>query len=130
MDASRNENRQQAPHKPPSPCTLLEIKERQAAKIRELGQALVASGFVTLDEQAWALGLPRSTAWTILRGNHKCSGLSASTINSMLAAPSLPGPVKTKILEYIEEKRAGRYGHTTFQQRKFYSRVLQRLATK
>ena len=43
----------------------------QAFKIRELGEALVAAGYVTLGEQADALGLCRSTTWTILRGTHR-----------------------------------------------------------
>jgi hypothetical protein len=36
------------------------VKARQSSKIRELGHALVPSGFHTLDEQANALGLPRT----------------------------------------------------------------------
>ena len=85
-------------------------KDRQAAKIRALGEALAAAGFLALDERAKVLGLCRSTAWTVLRGNHKASGLSATTINRMLAAPSLPPSVRAILLEYIEEKTAGVYG--------------------
>jgi hypothetical protein len=48
-----------------------EMKARQAAKIRELGHALVDGGFLTLDEQSKVLGLARSTTWTILRASHK-----------------------------------------------------------
>jgi hypothetical protein len=47
------------------------MKARQAAKIRELGHALVDGGFLTLDEQSKVLGLARSTTWTILRASHK-----------------------------------------------------------
>jgi hypothetical protein len=54
-------------------------------KIKELEAALTASGVVTLDEQAKALGLSRSTAWAVLKANHKASGLAASTINRMLS---------------------------------------------
>ena len=78
-------------------------KARQSSKIRELGDALVTAGFVMLDEQAQAIGLCRSTTWTILKGNHKTSGPSATVINRMLAAPQLPPLVRQKILEYIEE---------------------------
>jgi predicted DNA-binding transcriptional regulator AlpA len=67
-----------------------DMKARQSAKIRELREALVASGFLTLDEQSKVLGLSRSTTWTILKGNHKASGLSAAIIDRMLAAPRLP----------------------------------------
>ena len=65
-----------------------DVKARQSAKIREIGAALVAMGYRALDEQARALGLGRSTAWTILQANHKNSGLSATVIIRMLAAPS------------------------------------------
>ena len=65
-----------------------------------------------LDDQANALGLSRSTTWTILKGRHKASGLSADIINRMLAAPRLPPLVRAKVLEYVEEKTAGRYGHS------------------
>ena len=63
------------------------MKSRQAAKIRQLGETLMATGFRSLDEQARVLGLSRSTTWTILHGNHKNSGLSASVIKQMLAQP-------------------------------------------
>src|ERR671936_866312 len=66
------------------------MKARQSCKIRELADAVKSAGFLTLDEQAKALGLSRSTAWTIRRASHKASGLLASIINRMLAAPELP----------------------------------------
>ena len=100
-----------------------EKKARQASKIQELGEALVASGLCSLDEQAKALGLCRSTTWTILRANHKASGLSARTINRMLAAPRLPAPVRVKILEYIDEKTAGLYGSSRAKIGKFVARL-------
>src|SRR5262245_34462076 len=100
-----------------------EVKARQSSKIRELGDALVTSGFHTLNEQAHALGLPRSTTWTILRGKHKASGLSAAVINQMLAAPQIPQLVRARILEYVEEKAAGSYGHSKIQLRRFVARL-------
>ena len=36
---------------------LCEMKARQSAKIRELGEALALAGFNTLDDEANALGL-------------------------------------------------------------------------
>jgi hypothetical protein len=100
-----------------------EVKAQQARKIRELGEALVLQGFRTLDQQAEALGLSRCTAWTILKANHKASGLSAAVINSMLAAPRLPALVRDKILEYIDEKAEGSYGHNKTQIRRFTARL-------
>ena len=88
-----------------------DLKARQAAKLREVGEALRAAGFSTLDKQADALALCRSTAWTVLQANHKASGLSAALIKRILAAPKLPASVREKLLEYVEEKAAGLYGH-------------------
>jgi hypothetical protein len=96
---------------------------RQLSKIRELVEAVEAAGFLTLDAQAKILGLPRSTAWTIRRGSHKASGLSASILNRMLAAPTLPLLVRAKILEYVQEKAAGLYGGSRSQCRRFAARL-------
>jgi len=99
------------------------MKSRQAAKIRELGQALIEAGFVTLDEQAKALGLARSTTWTILRVSHKSSGLSAAVIKRMLLSPQLPPLARQKVLEYITDKLAGVYGGSRRHRRKFFARL-------
>jgi predicted DNA-binding transcriptional regulator AlpA len=98
-------------------------KARQSSKIRELVEAVISAGFLSLDEQAKALGLSRSTAWTIRKASHKASGLSASIINRMLAAPELPPLARSKILEYVEEKAAGLYGGSRSQRRKFAARL-------
>ena len=95
----------------------------QSSKMRELKDVLVAAGFVALDEQAAALGLCRSTTWTIMRGAHKNSGLSVAVINRMLACPRLPGPVRAKLIEYVREKMAGCYGHSQAQLRRFADRL-------
>jgi hypothetical protein len=101
-----------------------ELKARQSAKIRELREALVAAGYASLDEQAKVLGLSRSTAWTIVNGRHKGSGLSATIVNRMLLSPRLPSLARTKILEYIEERSAGHYGHANVRRlRKFSERL-------
>ena len=80
-------------------------------------------GFVALDEQADVLGLSRSTAWTIIRGIHKSSGLSATTINRMLASDRLPLRVRLKVLEYIAEKMSGTYGDQKHRLKAFASRI-------
>jgi hypothetical protein len=74
-------------------------------------------------EQANALGLCRSTTWTVLKGNYKGSGLSATTIDNILLAPQLPSVVRVKILEYVEEKAAGSYGHSKEQRSRFIARL-------
>ena len=98
-------------------------RAQQSSKIKELAEAVKSAGFLTLDEQAKALGLSRSTAWTILKASHKASGLSASIINRMLAAPELPSLARTKILEYVEEKASGLDGGSRSQRRKFAARL-------
>jgi predicted DNA-binding transcriptional regulator AlpA len=91
----------------------------QAAKILELGEALIAAGHLRLDDQATLLGLSRSTTWTIVRAKHKATGLSASVIKRMLAQPRLPAMVRIKIFEYVDQKSAGMYGHNATQVRRF-----------
>ena len=95
------------------------IKATQCSKIRELRQALVEVGYLTLDQQRESLGLGRSTAWAILQGNHKHSGLSAATIKRMLTSQQLPPPARKILLEYVEEKLAGAYAHNQKQLRRF-----------
>jgi hypothetical protein len=95
------------------------VKGRQSAKIREIADALISAGFPTLDAQAKILGVCRSTAWTILNTTHKGSGLSAKVISRILAVQQLPPLVRTKVLEYVEEKASGQYGHSARRRRKF-----------
>jgi len=101
-----------------------EAKVRQASKIRELRAALIEAGLIGIDQQARALGLRRSTAWAILSGGHKNSGLSASIAIRMLSAPDLPALARSKILEYVREKISGDYGHGIRRSREYASRVI------
>jgi hypothetical protein len=82
-----------------NPGVLAEMKARQSAKIRELGQALIDTGLRTLDAQTDALGLSRSTAWTILKTCHKTSGLSAAIIERILGSSKLPPRARAIIVE-------------------------------
>ena len=99
--------------------SITKMKIQQRAKIEEFRAALVRSGSLTLRQQAHALGLPRSTAWSVLRGCHKNSGISASVITRILASSQLPIAARQRLLEYIEEKIAGIYGHSDRPRRKF-----------
>jgi len=121
MNAQRNQAQRSSQRNGASVVT--EMKSRQAAKIRELGQSLIDAGFVTLDQQSEALGLARSTTWTILRASHKGSGLSAAVINRMLLSPELPPLARRKILEYTTDKLAGVYGGSPTQRRRFFARL-------
>jgi len=95
------------------------LKLRQRFKIAEIRLALIETGHVALDEQATTLGLSRSTAWSILHPSHKSSGLSAHTISRILQSPQLPDRVRQRILEYMQEKIGGLYGHTERRRREF-----------
>jgi len=102
---------------------LAEAKDRQSRKIREVKIALVSEGILSLDDQAEALGLARSTAWFVLKGDHKASGLSASVVNRMLASPGLPAEVRRVISEYAREKADGLYGHGAKEVHRFRARI-------
>jgi hypothetical protein len=101
----------------------MRAKELQAAKIRQIADALIARGYISLNEQAGVLGLSRSTTWDIIRGTHKNSGLSGAVINRMLAQPRLPQAARARILEYVEDKSAGIYGHTPSQVWRFLEAI-------
>jgi hypothetical protein len=100
-----------------------ELKARQSSKIREIGEALITAGFVSLNAQAKVFGLPRSTAWTILSAKHKGTGLCARIICRMLSSGELPVLVRAKIMEYAAEKAAGIYGGTQRQRRGFTAKL-------
>ena len=106
------------------------MKGRQCAKIRDLRQALIDAGYQSLDQQATALGLSRSTTWAVLQGHHKASGLSAAIISRMMASPRLPPSASTVLLEYIKERSAGAYGHNGTQVSRFLRRLNENCATE
>lgn len=103
------------------------MKARQSAKIREIVPALVATGITKLDNQAQALGLSRSTAWTIISARHKSTGLSPTVIDRILASPRLPRSAREKIVEYVDEKAAGLYGHNKAQRHRFIAGLAAKL---
>jgi hypothetical protein len=92
-------------------------------KLREIAQCLVRCGFLTIDSQAKALGVPRSTAWTIFSAQHKVSGLSPRLIKQILASSDLPKEVRSKIIEYVRDKASGKFGCNSIRLRRFRTRV-------
>ena len=98
-------------------------RTRQASRIRDLRQALIEAGHKSLDQQATALGLCRSTTWTVLRGDHKCIGLGAALVARMWVAPELPPTARTILANYITEKSEGAYGHNEDQRERFIARL-------
>lgn len=71
-------------------------------KIQDITDALVSSGYISLDEQAKRLGLPRATAWTITRSKHKLGRLSAKTIQRVIANPETPPLVLSAMRAYMQ----------------------------
>ena len=69
-----------------------------------ISEALIASGYTSLDEQAKALGLHRSTTWTIIKKKHKLGRLSAKTIDRILTNPQTPAAVRTVVQQYVAQK--------------------------
>jgi hypothetical protein len=93
------------------PKSCASMRARQYAKITELRQVFLQAGYQSLDKQASALGLSRSTTWAVLQANHKSPGLSGSVIKHMLRSRDLPPAARQWIEEYVAEKLAGTYGH-------------------
>ena len=99
------------------------LRARQTQRIRDIRATLIGRGFVSLDEQAAALGLSRSTTWAVLQGNHKCTGLRAALVARMLASPKLPLATRATLLNYIHEKSQGAYGHNYLQRQRFIAQL-------
>ena len=73
------------------------VRQNPLAAITE---ALIQSGYRSLDAQARALGISRSTAWTIISGKHKRGRLHVNTTVKMLANPALPVQVRAVVEAY------------------------------
>ena len=79
-------------------------------RIQDITAALISSGYTSLDRQAKALGLHRTTTWTIIKNKHKLGRLSTKTIERIIANPETPPLVRSAIQDYIAEKtRDGEY---------------------
>jgi hypothetical protein len=68
-------------------------KARQAAKLAEIREALVAAGYDTTAKRAAVLGVCRATAWVVLNR----AGPSAKVIKRILSSPQVPRSVRRKI---------------------------------
>jgi len=79
-------------------------RRSHSVRLREIGDALTAAGYETLDAQAKALGIGRSTAWYIVNGKNKRDRLSEKTTKRILANPKTPPSVRTIIRQYLAER--------------------------
>jgi hypothetical protein len=59
--------------------------------------------FFSLDQQAKALGIYRSTAWTIIK-QHKLGRLNHKTIKRILENSETPPAVRAIVQQYLAEK--------------------------
>ena len=73
-------------------------------RLQDIGDALVAAGYTSLDEQAKALGVTRSTAWNIVNGKNKLDRLARKTTKRILANPDTPPSVRAIIQQYLAER--------------------------
>ena len=75
-----------------------------AISLQDISEALTESGYTKLDQQAKALGIHRSTAWTIVKTKHKLGRLSTKTTKRILANPVTPPAVRSIIQKYLAER--------------------------
>ena len=75
-----------------------------AIGLRDISEALIACGYTKLDRQAKALGVRRSTAWTIVNVKHKLGRLSSKTTSRILANPETPPSVRKVVRSYMAER--------------------------
>jgi hypothetical protein len=96
----------------------IKAKARQAAKLAEIREALVAAGYDTTTKQAAVLGVGQSTAWWLLNHDRR-DGPSAKVIKRILSSPHVPPAVRRKVEEYVNQKTSGLYGHSEQQTQRF-----------
>jgi len=77
---------------------------RRTVPVQHIADALVRAGYVSLDEQAKALGIHRATAWTIIKTKHKLGYLNATTTERMLANAELPQCIRDVLQRYVAER--------------------------
>jgi hypothetical protein len=75
-----------------------------AVGLQHISNALIGCGYTSLDKQAKALGISRSTAWTIIKTKHKLGRLSTKTTKRILANPELPPSVRAVVQKYMAER--------------------------
>jgi hypothetical protein len=78
--------------------------QNYTVRLQDIGDALVAAGYTSLDEQAKALGVTRSTAWNIVNGKNKLDRLARKTTKRILANPDTPPSVRAIIQQYLAER--------------------------
>src|SRR6201989_581259 len=70
--------------------------------IQLIADALIKAGYNSLDDQAKALGLHRSTVWTIIKTKHKLGRLNNKTLRCILANRDTPPSVLMMIRTMLD----------------------------
>lgn len=93
------------------PSVRLETRDLEEARSRGrkipvhlIADALIQGGYTSLEEQAKALGLNRSTAWTIVNTKHKLGRLNTKTARCILANPDTPVSVRAIIHSILDQQ--------------------------
>ena len=89
-----------------------DARRNYVVSLQHISDALIASGYTKLDEQARALGIHRATAWTIVKTKHKLGRLHAKTTRRILANPDTPPAVRAIVVKYLAE-RSEAFAQTT-----------------
>ena len=91
--------------------------QRQASKLAEIREALIAAGYNSAAKQADVLGPRRSTAWALLNRDTR-AGPTATVIKRILSSRNIPPEVRRKIKSMSSRRSAactgitsGRCGH-------------------
>jgi len=79
------------------------LRSRRKIPIQCIADALIEAGYTSLDEQSKALGLHRSTTWTIVKTKHKLGHLNTTTAQRILANPDTPPSVRAIIQQALVE---------------------------
>jgi hypothetical protein len=69
-----------------------------------ISEALIAAGYTSLDEQAKALGIHRSTAWVIINRKYKLGRLSTKTTGRILSNTQTPPAVRILVQQYVAKR--------------------------
>jgi len=80
------------------------ISRDRKVPTRPIANALIKAGYLSLDAQAKALGVSRSTAWTIVNTKQKLGRLNNKTARCILANPNAPASVHVIIRTMLDRK--------------------------
>ena len=91
-----------------SPKTYVPRTKISGAKnaIQPIANAVIEAGFISLDAQAKALGVSRSTAWTIMKAKHKLRPFNSKTAHCILTNANTPVSVRELVQTMLEDRNS------------------------